>query len=98
MSAHTTPASRTPKISDYVDNNLVIAVRRTSAKALKMASAGLLSLNVVWRLAICCLLLMFSYALELNWIPSDPDGPLPQSQKYRERYNYVCIYIHTRTI
>ena len=31
-----------------------------------------------------------AHALELNWLPSDPDGPLPYSQNYMDKLEQLC--------
>lgn len=46
---------------------------------------------------ISTLVLLFavqsSLAIELNWLPADPDGPLPLSSKYRKSLQSLCKLI-----
>ena len=39
------------------------------------------------------LFVFFSSCLDVSWIPSDPDGPLPLSKRYHEALNKLCIMI-----
>ena len=38
-------------------------------------------------------LLRSAVAFDVSWIPSDPDGPLPQSTRYRETLERLCVLI-----
>merc|ERR1719478_1619637 len=38
-----------------------------------------------------CLLAPPAAAVNLDWIPADPDGPLPASREYRDRLFQLCI-------
>jgi hypothetical protein len=31
-----------------------------------------------------------AYSLDVNWLPADADGPLPQSEKYRSSLRQLC--------
>jgi hypothetical protein len=42
-------------------------------------------------LLICCICsFKTSIALDVSWIPTDPDGPLPLSAKYRDSLRKLC--------
>ena len=36
------------------------------------------------------IILLQAQALDVSWIPSDPDGPLPLSHRYRESLSALC--------
>jgi hypothetical protein len=38
-------------------------------------------------------LLQISFSLDVSWIPSDPDGPLPLSAQYRASLEKLCVLI-----
>ena len=49
--------------------------------------------NVFLFLCFACLKLTTS--LDVSWIPSDPDGPLPLSAKYRDSLRKLCTLLNS---
>mmetsp|Transcript_46744 Transcript_46744/g.145948 ORF Transcript_46744/g.145948 Transcript_46744/m.145948 type:complete len:166 (-) Transcript_46744:37-534(-) len=47
------------------------------------------------RLLPLALLLCLATALDVSWIPTDPDGPLPYSKKYRDSLGRLCTLIES---
>lgn len=42
---------------------------------------------------LMCWLLRLAIGFDVSWIPSDPDGPLPQSTRYRQSLEKLCVLI-----
>jgi hypothetical protein len=40
-----------------------------------------------------CLFVLVVHGLDVSWIPSDPDGPLPLSANYRKELSKLCHII-----
>jgi len=44
-------------------------------------------------LFLIALPLLFANALDVSWVPSDPEGPLPYSKRYRDSLRKLCELI-----
>jgi hypothetical protein len=45
------------------------------------------------KLFILVLILKASIEFDISWIPNDPEGPLPMSNKYRNELESLCSSI-----
>ena len=48
---------------------------------------------LIWFYILQILLFQGSHALDVSWIPSDPDGPLPLSSNYRASLQKLCVLL-----
>ena len=71
------------------------AVFHTIAAKIPLASIGMRFFCLLFILRLLCL--QFVTSLDVSWIPSDPDGPLPLSAKYRNSLRKLCALIDNGT-
>lgn len=52
-------------------------------------------MNIIFFFLSLILQSMLSWGIDVSWLPSDPDGPLPVSTKYRDALRKLCKILHS---